>query len=341
MKAKRVTSQDVADAAGVSRTTVSMVLNDVPGAKISEETRQRVLKVAQKLGYVPDAAAQALASRRSQIIGLVQARQTHHIIADAFLNQMVGGLLQSVHRHDMRLLIDIVEPEHQKETYLRLVRAKHIDGLLLAGPRIDDEGLRALEEDRFPTVLIGYQPDIALCSVDVDNRAAARMAVAHLIQLGHERIACITNAPPTYGAPVERLAGYRDALEAAGLVYDEGLVRYGDYDLTSGYEQMKDLLEEGPEFTAAFVSSDVVALGAMAAIQERGLRVPEDIAMVGFDDVPFARHTNPRLTTIHVPAVEMARWACEMLIQLIQQGELSNPHRILDTHLVVRESCGA
>jgi LacI family transcriptional regulator len=341
MVAKRVTSQDVADAAGVSRTTVSLVLNDVKGIQISDETRRRVISTAEKLGYVPDAAAQALASRRSQIIGLVLARRPHHVITDAFLNQMLEGLFQSVHQHNMRLLIDIVEPEHQKEAYLRLVRAKHIDGIILAGPRLDDDALRELEKDGFPTVLIGQLPGTSFCSVDIDNRAASRKAVAHLINLNHKRIACITNAPPFYPAPSDRLQGYRDAIEAAGLSFDEQLVRYADYDLASGYSQMVGLLENGLSFTAAFVSSDVVALGAKAAICERGLRIPEDIALVGFDDVPFARFMDPPLTTIHIPAVKMARMACDVLIQLIRDSQKLQPNLIIDTELIIRQSCGA
>ena len=144
MFTNRITSQDVADRAGVSRTTVSLVLNNTPGAQIREVTRQRVLLAASELGYVPDAAAQALASRQSQIIGLILIRTPQQIASDAFLTQTLDGLLECIHQQGMRLLIDIVEPQHQKETYLQLVRAKRIDGILLSGPRYDDEALNRL-----------------------------------------------------------------------------------------------------------------------------------------------------------------------------------------------------
>ena len=227
MSAKRITSQDVADLAGVSRTTVSLVLNDVEGIKISKATRQRVLQAAKKLGYVPDAAAQALVSRRSQIVGLILTRSLHHLASDAFITQIIDGLLEIVHQNDMRLVLDIIEPEHQKEVYLQWVRAKRIDGILLSGPRFDDEGLSVLEDYGFPTVLIGQLPGAGLYSVDVDNRAAAREAVTHLIAQGHQRIACITNASITYTAANDRLIGYQDALQQAGLDYCEesGLFR--------------------------------------------------------------------------------------------------------------------
>jgi DNA-binding LacI/PurR family transcriptional regulator len=341
LSAKRVTSQDVADLAGVSRTTVSLVLNDVQDIKISPATKQKVVEAAQELGYVPDAAAQALASRRAQIVGLILTRQPHQIASDAFIPQILDGLLDVMHQYDMRLIIDIVEPEHQSEAYLQLVRAKRIDGILLSGPRLGDHALKSLEHDGFPTVLIGQLPDVNFCSVDVDNRAAARMAVAHLVNLGHRRIACITNAPETYTAPVDRLAGYRLALEDAGIAYRPELVRFGNFTLESGYEQMNNLLASGESFTAAFVASDTVALGAKSAILKNGMHIPEDIALVGFDDLPIAEFAEPPMTTVHLPVIELARRASEMLINILKGEPQACKHIFLDTHLVIRRSCGA
>lgn len=336
MKEKRVTSEDVARKAGVSRTTVSLVLNDVQGVQISDETRRRVIETAKALKYVPDAAAQALASRRAQTVGLILTRSPHHIASDTFLTQILDGLIRAIHIQGMRLLLDIVEPEHQKEAYLQLVRAKHIDGILLSGPRLDDDALQSLEEERFPTVLIGQLPDTDLCSVDVDNRSAARMAVDYLIDLGHKRIACITNAPIFYNASSERLNGYKDALRKAKLAIDDDLICYGDFDPQSGYQEMQKLLNLSTPPTAVFVASDVVAFGAMAAIRERGLRIPENISLVGFDDVPFSRYMEPPLTTIHLPTEELARRSSELLFDLIHRKQPESRRTLLPTHLVVR-----
>jgi len=341
VRSKRVTSQDVADEAGVSRTTVSLVLNKVQGTQISQETRQRVEDAAERLGYVPDAAARALASRRSQIIGLVLIRDPHHRFSDVFVSQILDGLLEVVHRHDMRLLFEIVEPRHQKQAYLQLMRAKHIDGVVLSGPRYDDQALQAFQEDGAPLVLMGMMPDSDLYSVDIDNRAASLEAVEHLLAIGHKHIACITNADVYYTASTERLAGYRQALENAGIAYDPVLVRYGDFDSTSGYTQMGNLLDSGENFSAAFVASDEVALGAKAAIRQRGLSIPEDIALMGFDDLPIAAYLDPPMTTIHVPAIEIARQAGEMVIQMLDGEEPTNKQLILATQLIVRDSCGA
>jgi LacI family transcriptional regulator len=339
--AKRVTSQDVADRAGVSRTTVSLVLNNHKNIQISQSTRERVIQVANELGYVPNAAAQALASKRSRIIGLILTRSLHHISSDAFLTQILDGILDVIHQHDMRLVVDIIEPEHQKELYLDMVRAKRIDGILLSGPRFDDEALKALQDFNFPTVLIGQLPDSQLCSIDVDNRLSAKVAVDHLIKLGHSHIACITNAAPNYTASLDRLNGYKDALQEAGISFREELVRFGDFQVESGYEQMKDLLSSGNSFSAAFIASDMVALGAKAAIRESGLEIPEDIAIVGFDDLPFSQFTDPPLTTVHIPAVELGKQACRMLIGLFESPVVECKQKLLDTHLVVRKSCGA
>jgi LacI family transcriptional regulator len=336
---KRVTSQDVADAAGVSRTTVSLVLNNTPNAQISEETRQRVITTARSLGYVPDAAARALVSRRAQIIGLVMARSHYHIASDAFLPQTLEGLLDVAHQNGMRLLIDIVEPQHQKEAYLQLVRAKHIDGLILSGPRLDDEALTLLDEENFPIVLIGRLPGDRYYSVDVDNRSAARNAVEHLIKLGHRRIACITNASPEYSAAAERLAGYREALEACGLAYDQNLVRYGDFSSKSGYQQMKQIILSGAEFSAVFAASDEVAYGVNAALVEQDLHSPEKTALIGFDDLPMSAYINPPLTTVRVPATELARRAGNLLVQILEGEQPEQKVQLLETHLILRHSC--
>jgi LacI family transcriptional regulator len=341
MAVKRVTSQDVADYAGVSRTTVSLVLNNVDNIKISPATRQRVLESADTLGYIPDAAAQTLAGRRSRIIGLILTRRPHHIASDVFLTQILNGLFEIVHENGMRLLVDIVEPQHQKEAYLQMARANRIDGILLSGPRADDEALNALEEDGFPAVLIGQLPGANFCSVDVDNRAAARMAVDHLLNLGHTRIACITNANLSYTAAADRLDGYRQALHSRGLAFDPDLVREGDFDVESGYIQMHDLLEKGAQFTAAFVASDALALGAKAALRERGWRIPEQIALVGFDDLPYAQYLDPPLTTVRISAVELARQASAMLFRVMDGDGPACRQITLDTQLIVRKSCGA
>ena len=339
---RNVTSRDVAKKAGVSRTTVSFVLNDVKEGNISEETRQRVLAAAKELNYVPNAAAQALAGQRTRIIGLVFSGRFQHLPTHFFLLQLMDGLLKVVQQNGLRLLVDRPGDEQANGDYLNLVRAKRIDGLIMIEPQSADSGLRALARDGFPIVLIGHLPGVKICSVDVDNRGAAREAVHHLLSLGHRRIACITNAPLTsYTATAERLLGYRDALESTGVPYDESLVRYGVYTPDSGYSSMASLLDSRkPLPSAVFAASDVVAFGAMTAIQQRGLKVPDDISMVGFDDVPMARFVNPSLSTVHLPVAEQGRKAAELLLDVVLKRAEPGRRILLDTELVVRNSTG-
>jgi len=341
LSTKRVTSQDVADFAGVSRTTVSLVLNNVETVKISPDTREKVVRAADSLGYVPDAAAQALASRRARNIGLIFTRRLNYISSDAFIPLILDGLIDVIHQNDMRLLLDIVEPDRQAEAYLEFVRGKRIDGILLSGPWFDQEELNVLWNEGFPTVIIGQLPGSKFYSVDIDNYAAAKKAVAYLVELGHEKIICITNASLSHPAAFDRLSGYRSALEESGLGYNEELVRYGDFTVESGYQAMRNILETGIQFTGAFVASDTLALGAKAALCENGLRVPDDLALVGFDDLPIARHLDPPLTTVRVPAINLAREACEILIRQLDGEQPVNRRLLLDTELVIRSSCGS
>ncbi len=340
MSTKRTTSEEVAKLAGVSRTTVSLVLNNTPGFNIREDTRERVLKAAEELGYVPDAAAQALASRRSRIIGLVLTRGAHHLASDAYTSQILDSLVETVRKFDMRLMLDIVEEKHHPEAYLNLILSKRIDGIIFSGPRFDDDALHVLIQEGFPTVLLGQMPGDDFYCVDVDNCLAAKKAVQHLVDLGHKNIACITNADLTYTASVDRLHGYREVLEQAGIPYQEDFVRFGDFDLESGYNQMCSILDGPVHPTAVFVASDVLAFGAMAAIRERGLQIPRDVAVVGFDNVPLSRFVEPYLTTVHLPAYELAKTGCETLIRLINGNPPEKKRILLDTHLVIRESCG-
>ena len=336
---KRVTSQNVAEQAGVSRTTVSLVLNNVPGIQISPETRQKVIDAATELGYVPDATAQALASRRAKAIGLVMTRSPHHIASDTFLPQIMSGMMEVVRNHKLRMLFEYVEEEHQDYAYLELARAKHIDGMILLTPRLDDRGLKMLEEMDVPTVLMGDIEGSNLYSVDVDNWAAAQQAVEYLLELGHKRIACITHAPFTYTASPERVQGYKNALVQAGIRPDEGLIRYADFTPESGYTQMRSLLSSKKKFTAVFVASDNVAMGAKAALREAGMQIPEDISLVGFDDIPWSQYADPPLTTVHLQAQELARRACLVLMDLLKGKEPEAKRQIVETQLVVRKSC--
>jgi DNA-binding LacI/PurR family transcriptional regulator len=266
-------------------------------------------------------------------------RSPHHIASDTFLPQILGGLLEVVKQHNLHLLIESVEPEHQDRVYLELARAKHIDGMILLTPRIDDTALRRLEEIEAHSVVMGKLAGSNLYSVDVDNKLAARKATQYLIDLGHTRIACIANAPPSFSSAHDRVLGFKEALHASGIKLEKGMIQYADFDPQSGFDCMKSLLSSGKKFSAVFVASDNVAIGAKSALREAGLRIPKDISIMGFDDIPWANYSDPPLTTIRLPAQKLASEACLLLMDLMKGSEPEVRNLVLDTELVERKSC--
>ena len=337
MSGKRVTMQQVADLAGVSRTTVSFVLNNTPNVSISPETRRKVLEAARKLNYVPDSKAVTLATGRTKTLALVLRQTPHQLSMDAFLGEVLRGLTQAVEPEGYHILVYPLAPDM---TYGGLVRSQKVDGLILSGPTVNDPELGSLLEEGTPIVLQGTAGLNGVPSVDVDNVASAKLAVEHLIELGHRRIGHITNAPLDYTAARDRLAGYRLAMENAGLEFDEELIREAAYTDESGYDAMVSLLNMPEPPTAVFVGSDVVALGALQAIHDRKLHIPGDISVVGFDDIPLTRYLDPGLTTIHLPAFELGYHAGEMLLTLLRGDELPQMRVTLETRLIIRASTG-
>jgi len=334
---RRVTSHDVAARAKVSRTTVSFVLNNVPGVGISEATRQRVLDAARELNYYPDSTARKLASGKSHTLGLVLRQNPEQVIVDAFFPQVVLGLGQAAAEQNFHILLNPLEPDDHTG-YVKLIQEKHVDGIVLSGPRLDDHDLIQLHEDGVPVMLMGQLPGTSLPFVDVNAVAGAAIAVGHLIELGHTKIGMITNASLDYTSAQQRRAGYRQAMNQHDLQADDSLIYEGGYTPHSGLAAMNKLLKLRVRPTAVFVASDVVAFGAIQAVKQAGLRVPQDIAISGFDDVPLAEYYDPPLTTIRLPAYGLGWAAGERLVRLIQGEELSEGNLLLETELVIRES---
>jgi DNA-binding LacI/PurR family transcriptional regulator len=334
---KLSTSFDVANMAGVSRTTVSFVLNNVRDVSISEVTRRKVLDAAQKLDYRPNVAGKKLVSGKSDTIGLVLCQSPEQIFTDAFLPQVILGVEQAAIQQGFHVLLKPIDP-NDVGGYTSLIRENHVDGILLSGPRQDDQALIKLYEEGVPLMLMGQMPKTQIPFVDINATAGAEAAVRHLISLGHEHIGIITNAPLDYTSAQQRRSGYVQALLSANLAVNEELIQEGNYTPASGFAAMNVLLESSPRVTAVFVASDVVAMGAMLAIKRAGLRIPEDIAIVGFDDIPLAEFFDPPLTTIHLPAYGLGWAAGERLIRLIRGDGLNENSLLLESKLVTRQS---
>jgi len=337
---KHTGTKDIAKLANVSRTTVSFVLNNRTDMKISEATRKKVLNIAKELDYYPHAIATSLVKRKTRTIGLVLCQQLGSVFSDAFIPQVLSGVSTVAREKDYRILLQYIESFEKEGTYFQLAREKRIDGIILSGPRSDDVELLRLKDEDFPIVLMGQVEGGNFSCSDIDNIKAAKKIVYHLISHGHKKIAMITNAPLNYTASKLRLLGYKKALQENSITYDEKLIGAGNFTSQSGFEVIQKLLSLKKLPTAIFVASDVVAFGAMDAIKKKGMKIPQDIALVGFDNVSLSEYVDPPLTTIDLPGFDIGKNAANLLINIIERNENKYEKIILETHMVIRKSCG-
>ena len=341
-----LTLEDIAKQAGVSRSTVSRVINGQPYVK--NEVRERVLRLIQETGFHPNLAARALASQRSWMIGLVLPRSVSSFFTDPYFPRLTQGIAQACNQHNYTLGLFLVGTLEDEEKILpRVSRKGFMDGILVQSGQIGDYLIDRLVNTNIPLVVAGrpfhasdtsYDGIYDVSYIDVDNVKAAYQAVSHLIQLGYRRIGTITGIIDST-ASLDRKEGYLKALVEHGLGVDKALIAEGDFSEAGGYRGMQQLLPARPE--AVFAASDVTALGAMRLAREAGLRIPEDIAFVGFDDLPLATQAEIKLTTVHQPILQFGAKAADTLIDLIENG-IRPPRRIImETELIIRESCGA
>ena len=337
MPTDKLTIRQIATLAGTSRSTVSRVLNNHPS--VSPKVREQVLDVIAETGYQPDPVARSLSNRRSYIIGLVVPLAVRSLFDDPFFPRLIQGISQGCNAHDYTFSLFLFHsPEDEEEFYRRVSLRPLLDGVVVTATRSGDALIPRLLEGRFPLVVQGRHEDPRIDYVDADNATGAMAAVSHLLRLGGQRIATIAG-PPDSTAAQDREQGYLDALQARGRPVDDGLITRGDFAQAGGYEAMQRLLPHQPD--AVFVASDTMALGALQAIRGAGLAVPDDIALVGFDDLPQATMVDPPLTTVRQPIQRMGVLAAEMLIDGLENGAEAPRRVVLPTELVIRGSCGA
>jgi DNA-binding LacI/PurR family transcriptional regulator len=332
-----VTIKEIAAELGLSVATVSKALADYPD--VAPATRQLVKETARRMGYWPSAAARSLRTRRTDTIGLVFCIMDRHL-TDPYYLDLLASIGEECARHGFDLLLSACpDRERERSAYDRMVGGKRVDGMILTGTRHHDERIVYLLEQEVPFVAFGrLDDDGEFPYVDVDGTKAVRDGVQHLIEQGYRRIGFI-GLPQELVCAGHRFQGYKAALEENGLALDPHLVLYCER-LTqeAGYRAMQRLLALNEPLDAAFVCSDVMALGAMKAVQEQGLTVGKDFGIVGFDDIPMAAQVQPSLSSIRQPIYEVGVLLCRMLIRLIQGEPLPQPHVLLEPTLVVRES---
>jgi len=332
----KITLAEIAKKANVSKMTVSRVL----GGKgpIAVETRRRVMRIIDDMGYHPNLIARSLASRRSMILGVIIPWK-EQLLLDNYVAQVLSGVMDSARNHHYRILLCPVEITRDDEKqYLNIARTRLLDGMILVQTKTDDPNIDALADTGFPFVLVNQRRYSRPCNfVDSQNIKGARTAVRHLHGLGRREIACVAGSMDESNGR-DRLLGYRRAMKELGLPVREDRIVYGDFDQETAYRESLRLFEGGRRPTAVFCSDDYMAIGVVKRIQDLGLRVPGDVAVVGFDDIEAALYVQPALTTIRQPMVELGRTSIDILLDLIDGKQKSPVRRLLPTELVRRDS---
>ena len=339
---ERPTLEQVAAVAGVSRATVSRVVND--RANVSEAAREAVQRAIAEIGYVPNRAARTLVTRRTDSVALVITEPERRLFAEPFFADVVRGMSHVLSADDIQLVLLMSQSDDDRLRTEQFLLRGHVDGALLLSLHAQDPLPRNLVRQGL-AVVTGGRPlngNADVPCVDVDNRGGGRSAVEHLISTGRRRIAHITGSLDM--APgLDRRAGYRDALEGAGLAIDDELEVTGDFSQESGRAAVERLLARARDLDAVFAGSDLMAAGAMQALTNHGRRVPDDVAVIGFDDSQLARSSQPTLSSIRQPVELMGRQMASLLLQLLGRGHGTgqppeNTTVVLPTELVVRES---
>jgi LacI family transcriptional regulator len=330
------TIRDVAEKAGVSLATVSHVVNNT--RYVSDAVREKVIEAMEVVGYRPNALARSLRRGKTHTIGLILPDSSNPFFAE------VGRVIEDEAYHQgYSVVLCNTEGSSEKEShYVKVLTEKQVDGIIFLAEGDRAEPLELLLDQKISVVLVDEEVPDYKATVDVviiDNYGGGFTATEHLIKLGHRRIACITGpSPVTLSA--ERVTGYRDALAKNNLQYDPSLVLRGDFHQETGYAQTRALLSLSERPTAIFACNDLMAMGALRAAFEMGLRVPQDLSIVGFDDFDFASFTIPPLTTIAQPKDEMGRLAIHLLVDRMTNESHEFKHTCLSTKLIVRGSCG-
>ena len=332
----RPTLEQVAARAGVGRGTVSRVINGSP--RVSERTKAVVEEAIEDLGYVPHRAARALAANRADAIALVVPEPETRLFAEPYFAAIIRGVSAELAEIDIKLLLTLSRTPTERKRFAAYAASNRVDGVLLVSVHGEDPLPEQLAAFGIPAVMNGRRSaDEEFPHVDCDNVGGGRLAVRHLLGRGRTAVATITGSRDMYVAQC-RLEGYRTALREVGLPDDDRLVAHGDFTEEGGYLAMRELLGRGVPLDAVFCASDLTAAGARRALRESGRSVPDDVALVGFDDSAIARHMDPPLTSVRQPTEEMGRSMTRALLAVIAGGESERPGLVLPTELVERTS---
>jgi len=335
-----VTIRDVAKLAGTSVSAVSAVLNNTAGRhiRVSEATRQRILQAAQQLGYAPNPLARSLVTGRTGVLGLVFPYSRAFIDRNPFSDQIMSGVFEEVVNEGYNLMLHTAVGNDWNAADEKMLIDPRVDGLILVLPNPNSSVIARCEQVRFPAVAVVYATENRqVCTINADDLHGGYLATRHLIELGHTRIAHLAGDPKVSTAE-PRLQGYLKALREANLpVQTEWIIQAG-FDWKDGYAATRKLLQLPERPTAIFAANDLCAEGAIRALREEDMPVPEEMSVVGYDDTWFATMTNPPLTSVHMPIYEMGKLAAEVLIALVEGRDVQQRQFTLPVHLTIRQS---
>ena len=329
------TLEQVARLANVSRATVSRVVNG--DRRVGEAARAAVEAAVKELGYIPNRAARSLVTRRSDSVAVVIPEPTGQVFGDPFFPRVLRGISDALAEEEMQLVLLMPQGRADEARVEHYLAAGHSDGVLLVSLHGSDPLPADLQRRGISVVVGGRPPGAGVSYVDVDNRGGAASAVRHLIEGGRRRVATIAG-PQDMPPGADRLAGYHETLSVAGRPVDERLIEVADFTHEGGRAAMQRLIERAPDLDAVFVASDLMGLGALVALQAAERRVPDDVAIVGFDDSPLAESARPAMSSVRQPIEEMGREMTRLLLQSIRRPGEPPRRVILDTNLVVRQS---
>ncbi|MEA1964691.1 MAG: LacI family DNA-binding transcriptional regulator [Candidatus Aerophobetes bacterium] len=330
-----ITIKDIARVAGVSIATVSTALNDRSG--VGADTKLRVLAVAEKLGYEPNILARSLVTKKTHTIGLIISD-----ISNPFFTRVVRGIEDVANENGFNLILCNTDEEGQKEkAYLRILQGKQVDGLIIISTEKNSNHIKSLVENNIPLVLLDRKLEgLQVDSVVVDNVEGSRKATSHLIKLGHRKIGII-HGPETIMTGRDRLEGYKRALREHNLPLESKYIKEGNFKQEGGYSRTLELLELKNPPSALFVTNNLMTMGAFKALKEERIRVPEEIALIGFDDMEWASLASPPLTAVSQPTYRLGTSAANLLLSRIKAPAPQEVQEVvLEPKLVIRESCG-
>jgi LacI family transcriptional regulator len=331
-----LTLEDIARFSGFSRSTVSRVINGDDYVK--DETRERILEIIQKHNFQPNLGARSLAGGQTSVLGLVIPAAVSTIFSDLYFPQFIRGVSAGCNAQDYSMMLWVMEPQYERRTMREILYNGLLDGVIVSSMAVNDPVFESLYDSKMPFISIGRHPSLDdIHYLDVDNVKSASHVIRHLANLGRRRIATITGPHNMIGG-YDRYQGYLKGLEECGIPILPELVIECDWTEDGGYEAMQQLISAGPD--AVFAASDTMAIGALRALREANLRVPEDVSVVGYDDVPLASRTDPPLTSVRQSLQDMGTTAVKALVDIIRCPDKGPQHIILDTELVIRESCG-